>query len=93
MSHYLLSSEGSGETAQMHMLVDSKCKKYKNLTYWHTLESHCTRTVQPSRGGCSRCVHKIVYLAVKKGNILVNILLLKTFIANFVTYKTRCVSA
>ena len=28
-----------------------------------TLENHCTRTVQSSRGGCSRRVHKIVYLA------------------------------
>ena len=28
-------------------------------------------------------MHKIVYLAVKKGNILVNILLLKIFIANY----------
>ena len=46
------------------------------------LMTHCTRTAQSSRGGCSRRVHKIVYLAVKKGNILVNILLLKIFIAN-----------
>ena len=30
-----------------------------------TLENHCTRTTQSSRGGCSRRVHKIVYLAVK----------------------------
>ena len=36
-----------------------------------TLENHCARTAQSSRGGCSRRVHKIVYLAVKKGNILV----------------------
>ena len=42
-----------------------------------TLENHCTRTAQSSRGGCSRRVHKIVYLAVKKGNILGNILFLK----------------
>ena len=28
-------------------------------------------------------MHKIVYLTVKKGNILVNILLLKIFIANY----------
>ena len=34
--------------------------------------------------GCSRQVQKkIVYLAVKKGNTLVNILLLKIFIANY----------
>ena len=29
-----------------------------------TLENHCTRTVQSSRGGCSRRVHKIEYLIV-----------------------------
>ena len=46
------------------------------------LENHCTRTAQSSRGGCRRRVHKIVYLAVKKGHILVNILLLKIFIVN-----------
>ena len=34
-----------------------------------TLENHCTRTALSSRGGCSREVHKIVYLAVKKPNI------------------------
>ena len=37
-----------------------------------TQENHCTRTAQSSRGGCSRRVHKIVYLAVYKGNVLVN---------------------
>ena len=42
----------------------------KNLTKL-ALENHCTRTVQSSRGGCSRRVHKIEYLAVNKGNILV----------------------
>ena len=49
----------------------------------NTLEHLCTRIAQSSRGGCSRRVHKIVYLAAKKGNILVNILLLKIFIANY----------
>ena len=29
-----------------------------------SLENLCTRKVQSSRGGCSRRVHKIVYLAV-----------------------------
>ena len=33
-----------------------------------TLENHCTRTAQSSRGGCSRRVHKIEYLAVNKSN-------------------------
>ena len=46
-----------------------------------TLENHCTRTAQSEHGGCSRRVHEMVYLAVNKGNILVNILLLKIFIA------------
>ena len=41
-----------------------------------------TRAAQSSRVGCSRRVHRIVYLAVKKGNILVNILLLKIYFAN-----------
>ena len=48
-----------------------------------TLENHCTRTVQSSRGGCSQRVNKKVYLAVNKGNILVIILLLKIFIAKY----------
>ena len=32
----------------------------------------CTRSAQSSHGGCSRRVHKIVYLAVNENNILVN---------------------
>ena len=48
-----------------------------------TIETHCTRRAQSSRGGYSRRWHKIVYLAVKKGNTLVNNLLLKIFIANY----------
>ena len=47
------------------------------------LENLCTRTVQSSCGGCSPQVHTIVHLAVKKGNILVNILLLKIFFTNY----------
>ena len=50
---------------------------------YNTLEKHCTQTAQSSRGGCSQRVHKRVYLAVQKGNILVNILLLKILIANY----------
>ena len=38
-----------------------------------SLENHCTRTVQSSRVGSSLRVNRIVYLAFKKGNILVNI--------------------
>ena len=45
-----------------------------------TLQNHCTRTALSSPGGCSPQVHKIEYLAVNKGNILVNFLLLKIFI-------------
>ena len=41
------------------------------------LEKHCTQTAQLSQAGCSHW-HKIMYLAVKKGNPFVNILLLKT---------------
>ena len=47
------------------------------------LENHCTRTAKSLHGGCSGQVHKIGYLAVKKGYILVNILHLKIFIANY----------
>ena len=35
----------------------------------YMLENLCSRTVQSSRGVCSRRVNKIVNLAVKKGNI------------------------
>ena len=44
--------------------------KFQNSQYKTTLENHCTQTVQSLRAGCSRQGHKIVYLAVKKGNIL-----------------------
>ena len=57
--------------------------RVKLLLNYITLENHCTRTAQSSGGGCSRRVHKIEYLAVIKGNILVNFLLLKIFIANY----------
>ena len=52
----------------------SSCRRvqHHNVPYYH-----CTGTAQSSRGGCSRPVHKIVYLAVKRGNILVIFLLLK----------------
>ena len=43
----------------------------KHFSDMNTLENHCTRTAQSSHGGCSRRVHKIVYLAVNKGYILV----------------------
>ena len=48
-----------------------------------TLENDFTRTAQSSRGGCSRRVQKILFLAVKKDNILVTILLLKILISNY----------
>ena len=36
-----------------------------------TLENHCTRTAQSTRGGCSRRVQKVVYLTVNNCNILI----------------------
>ena len=48
-----------------------------------TLENRCTQKVQSMCVGCSRLVHNIVYLAVKKGHILVNILRLKIFFVNY----------
>ena len=44
---------------------------------FNALENLCTQKLQSSRGGCSRPVHKMVYLALYKGNILINILFLK----------------
>ena len=52
-----------------------------------TLENHCTPTGQSLCGGCSQQVHKIEYLV--KGNILVNVLLLKIFIANYYHLKIQ----
>ena len=37
----------------------------------YTLENHCTRIAKSPRSGCSQRVHKLVYLFVNKGNILV----------------------
>ena len=48
-----------------------------------TLKNLHTGTVQSLCGGCSRRVHKIVYLAVKKGNILASTLRLKIFFTNY----------
>ena len=63
--------------AYLLVIAFSQCES--GLVDYHryhiTLENHCTRTAQSSRGGCNRQVHKIEYLAVEKGNILVNILL------------------
>ena len=56
-------------------------------------ENHCTRITHSSCCGCSQRVHIIVYLAVKKGNILVNILLLKCSLRIIVTYKSSWLSA
>ena len=52
----------------LHCIYYSSCRI--------TLENDCTRTAQSSLDGCSRREHTIVYLAVYKGNILVNFLLL-----------------
>ena len=37
------------------------------------LENHCTHTVQSSHGGCSQRVHKIGYIAVKKGKYFTSV--------------------
>ena len=49
------------------------------------LENHWTRTAQSPRVGCSREETKyiLVYLAVKKANLFVNILLLILFLADY----------
>ena len=55
----------------------SKVKDYAALMLkdvFITLENHCARTAQSSRGSCSRRVHKMEYLTVNKGNILANVL-------------------
>ena len=66
-------------------LHDDEWAFAENVSRVYTLNNHsdCSRTAQSLRGGCSRRVHKIVYLAVNKGNIMVNFLLLKLFIANY----------
>ena len=65
----------------------AKKKKCTYLNSHHTtLDSHCTRAAQLLHGGCSQQVHKIVYLAVKKGFILVKILPLKIFILIYCHY-------
>ena len=52
--------------------------------HYHAREpNHCNRKAQSLCGGCSRRVHKKGYLAVKKGNIMVNFLLLKILITNY----------
>ena len=67
------------ENVKIAALCVQRCYEW----YYITLENHRTRTAQLSRGGCSRRVHKIKYLAVNKGNSLVNFLLLKILIANY----------
>ena len=55
------------------------------------LENHCTRTAQSSRGGCRRRVHKIVYLAVKKGHILVIIFFSENIHCEFISLTNPAV--
>ena len=46
---------------------------FVSAAYFHAREPlYCIRTMESSRGGSSRRVHKIVYRAVKKGNVFVN---------------------
>ena len=40
------------------------------ISHIYTLQNHCTQIVQSSHAGWIRQVHRIVYLAVKKGNHL-----------------------
>ena len=42
-----------------------------------TLENHRTRTAQSSSVGCSRLLHRKMYLAVKNGNV----------VGQFITYE------
>ena len=39
--------------------------KFLGVKHIYTLENHCTRTAQSSRGGCSRQVHKIDLADIK----------------------------
>ena len=64
-------------------LANNKQKYLKLFIPSLTLENHCTRTAQSSRGGHTRRVHKTEYIAIKKRNVSVNILLLKIFVANY----------
>ena len=48
-----------------------------------TLEKYCTRTAQSSRVGCSRRVHIIVYLAVKKGECFGQYFTSENIMANY----------
>ena len=73
--------------------LDSFTCKFKDSFTVIILENHCNQTAKSSCGGCSRQVHKIVYLAVNKGNNLLNVLLLKIFIANNYHLKYSCIYA
>ena len=60
-----------------------------------TLYSHVREPLYSNSVVIAWWLHKIEYLAVNKGNILVNVSLVKIFIANLIsiTYKSSCVSA
>ena len=64
-----------------HTLLELQQEK-SNLRVYIPNPLHSNSAVI-ARVGCSRRVHRIVYLVVKKGNILVIILLLKLFITNY----------
>ena len=72
--------------------IYARCHILVRLLLFITLENHCNRTVQSLRAGCSRREHKIVYLAVKKGNIFVNIIVLETLLI-IATYISSCIYA
>ena len=77
-----LLNESSILSLYLFFVFNNTCKIYLSSDI-NTLENHCIRTAQSSRGGCSRRVYKIMYIAVKKGNIFVIFLLLKILIANY----------
>ena len=68
---------------RLHKVITLDVETLPEVGVIITLENLCTRTEQSSRVGCSWQVHKIVYMAVKMGTILVNILLLKIFFADY----------
>ena len=60
-----------------------------------TLYSHVREPLYSNSAVIAWWLHKKEYLAVNKGNILVNVLLVKIFIAHLIsiTYKSNCVSS
>ena len=84
---------------------DIPCSYLGTFLRWVNIRlgSHCTRTAQSSRDGCSWRVHTIVYQAVYKGYMLVDFYLRKyrsriiiqlcIWLANFCGLSDSCYSA